>query len=68
MKISLKYLFIAPVITFVVIAGCKEEPSVSLPESKALSAPRTIILFDREWFFHRGDVGDAEKPEFMDSG
>ncbi|HQK70943.1 MAG TPA: glycoside hydrolase family 2 TIM barrel-domain containing protein [Bacteroidales bacterium] len=68
MKTSPKYFFIVSVIILAFSAGCKEEPSVSLPESKALSAPRTMILFDNEWFFHRGDVTGAEKPEFQDSG
>lgn len=59
-----------PVLIFsllILITGCRYLQNSRSPLEQAVDAPRTELLFDFNWSFHRGDIRGAENVRFDDS-
>jgi beta-galactosidase len=51
-------------ISLAIITSCNQANKTEI--NMAVQNPRTEILFDFNWRFHRGEIKGAEKPEFND--
>jgi beta-galactosidase len=57
-----------PVAVLFIAAGCSKPAERSSSVALSKKSPRTELLFDSEWKFHRGDLEGAEGLDAPDSG
>ena len=63
----MKVKFFALFILLLITNSCSERKNSSLLDEAISSDSRTVLLFDDNWLFFRGDAPGAESAEFVDS-